>query len=155
MMEGMAPRIAEATADRANEQFWVALSHGQVRELIQQEATNRGGGGRGLLGIVLALNCVGERIDLDELTRDRHYRDRQISQSVIRGLLVLTAFSLGEAHGVNSLAADLGISTTTIWRYLKTWVALGVLEERQDRQYQLARPWIGELSQTANSGSRP
>jgi DNA-binding IclR family transcriptional regulator len=33
------------------------------------------------------------------------------------------------------------MGTTTVWRYLKTWVAVGVLEERKDRRYQLAGRW--------------
>jgi hypothetical protein len=105
------------------------------------------GGGRGLLGVVLALNGVGERFDLDELTRDQEYHDQRVSQSVIRSLLVLSAFASGDAYGVNSLSARLGMVTTTTWRYLKTWAALGVLEEREDRRYQLARRWIGYLPQ--------
>lgn len=143
----MTPGIAEATADEADKQFWLALSHGQVRELIQQEAASRGGG-PGLLGVLLALDGIGERIDLDELARDELYHNRRVSRSVIRGLLVLSAFASGEAHGVNSLAKELGMGTTTIWRYLKTWVALGVLEERKDRRYKLAERWIGRLSET-------
>lgn len=152
MVDGTAPRIAVATSDEADKQFWIALSHGQVQELVQQEAANRGGG-RGLLGVVLALNGVGERIDLDELMRDERYHDRRISQSVIRSLLVVSAFASGEAHGVNSLAEELSIGTTTIWRYLKTWVALGVLEERKDRRYQLAIRWRRELPKTTRRRS--
>ena len=152
MVDGTAPRIAVATSDEADDQFWIALSHGQVQELVQQEAVNRGGG-RGLLGVVLALNGVGGRLGLEELTRDQRYHDRRISQSVIRSLLVLSSFASGEAHGVNSLAEELRIGTTTIWRYLKTWVALGVLEERKDRRYQLAKRWMSQVPQTAGRGA--
>jgi AraC-like DNA-binding protein len=152
-VEATAPTIAAATADETDKQFWLALSHGQVQDLMRQEAANRGGG-QGLFGVLLALNGVGERMDVDELTHDQRYQDRRISQSVIRSLLVLSAFASGEAYGVNSLAEELHISATTTWRYLKTWVALGVLEERKDRRYQLARRWMGELSQIA-PGGRP
>lgn len=114
---------------------------------MQQEAASRGGG-HGLLGVLLAVNGAGERMDLEELMRDERYHDRYISQSVIRSLLVLSAFALGEVHGLNRLAAELGMQTTTLWRYLKTWVVIGVLEEREDRRYQLAVRWRQELSKT-------
>ena len=149
--EGTAPGGVAKKAEEGDKQFWLALSHRQVQELVQQEAASRGGG-RGLLGVVLALNGASAPIDLDELTRDQRYHDRRISQSVIRGLLVLSAFSSGDAHGVKNVAKQLGIGTTTTWRYLKTWVTLGVLEERKDRRYQLARRWIDELPQTVLSG---
>ena len=133
--------------------FWVALSRGQVQELVQQEVASRGGG-YGLLGVVLVLSGGGERLDMEELTRDQAYHDRRVSQSVIRSLLVLGAFVSGEGHGVNSLSKKLGLGTTTTWRYLKTWVALGVLEELEDRRYQLARRWRGHLSEPAKSRTR-
>lgn len=105
-------------------------------------------GGRGLLGVLLAVNGVGERMSLDDLMLDERYRDRRISQSVILSLLVLGAFALGEAHSLNKLAAELGMANSTLWRYLKTWVAVGVLEERDDRRYQLAVRWRDELPRT-------
>lgn len=45
------------------------------------------------------------------------------------------------------------MSTTTTWRYLKTWEALGALEECQDRRYQIARRWIHELPTTTHRRS--
>jgi IclR-like helix-turn-helix domain-containing protein len=139
-------------AGEPEERFWLALSDGQVQDLVLQEAMSRGAG-RGLVGVLLALSGVGRRIDLEELMRDERYHDRRISQSVIRGLLVLSAFSSGEVHGLNSLAARLGMGSTTLWRYLKTWVVVGVLEERKDRRYQLARHWERELPRTVDRGS--
>lgn len=149
---GRGLKIASARADEGDERFWLALSDGQVQDLVQQEAVSRGGGGRGLFRVVLALDGLGERIGMDELARDERYRSGRISQSVVHGLVVLGAFALGEAHGVNSLAEDLGMSPTTTWRYLKTWAELGVLEERKDRRYKLARRWMGYLSEPAKSG---
>lgn len=143
-VERTASRALAPIADKTDGQFWLALSDEQVQELVQQEAVSRGAG-RGLLSVLLALNGVGKRIDLEELMRDERCHDRRISQSVIRSLLVLSAFSLDEVHGLNNLAGELSMGTTTLWRYLKTWVAVGVLEERKDRRYQLARRWRREL----------
>jgi biotin operon repressor len=143
--EGTAPRTTAPRAGETDERFWLALSDGQVQDLVLQEAASRGAG-RGLVGVLLTLSGIGRRVDLEELMRDERYHDRRISQSVIRGLLVLGAFASGEAHGLNDLAAELGMGRTTLWRYLRTWVAAGALEERQDRRYQLARRWRQELS---------
>jgi hypothetical protein len=128
-------------------QFWLALSDGQVQELVLQEAARRETG-RGLLGVLLSLNGVGNRIDLEALMRDERYNNQRISQSVIRSLLVLSAFASGEAHSLTGLAGELGMGTTTLWRYLKTWVAVGVLEELRDHRYQLAVCWRRELPKT-------
>lgn len=140
------PRVAAVNEPRS--QFSLVLSHGQVQDLVQQEAASRKGGG-GLLGVVLALNGVGEPTRLEDLERDPCFQSPRISHSVIRSLLVLSAFASGEAHGVNSLAEELGLGSTTLWRYLRTWVALGVLEERTDRRYQVARYWATYLPKTA------
>jgi len=141
-------RTTAPVAGEAEERFWLALSDRQVQDLVLQEAVSRGAG-RGLVGVLLALSGAGKRIDLEELMRDERFHDRRISQSVIRSLLVLSAFSSGQAHGLNSLAAEIGMGNTTLWRYLKTWVAVGVLEERKDRRYQVAKRWRLEPSKTA------
>jgi biotin operon repressor len=141
------PKPSSSSAgDRGRDEqgFWLALSDGQVQELVQQEAARRGAG-RGLLGVLLSLNGAGRRMGLKDVMRDERYHDRHISQSVIRSLLVLSAFALGEAQSLNGLAEELGMGTTTLWRYLKTWVAVGVLEERRDRRYQLAVRWRDQL----------
>ena len=67
---------------------------------------------------------------------------------MILSLLVLSTFVLGDAHGLNNLGEELGMGNTTLWRYLKTWVAVGVLEDRKDRRYQLAVRWRRELHKT-------
>ena len=86
--------------------------------------------------------------------RDEGYHDRRASQGLIRSLLVLGAFASGEVYGVHGLSDKLGLVTTTTWRYLKTWVALGVLEEREDRRYQLARRWMNQSSGPVKSPKR-
>jgi hypothetical protein len=139
--------VVSVGVDERDERFWVALSEGQVRDLVQREAVSRGGGG-GLLGVVLALDGVGERIGMEELVRDERYHSSKISHSAIHCLAVLGAFALGDVYGVKSLAGELGMSPSTTWRYLKTGLVLGVLEEREDRRYQLAERWMGELSRT-------
>jgi hypothetical protein len=122
--------------------------------LVQQETTLRGSGGRGLFQVFLALEGVGERISMQELVHDKRYRNGRVSQLVILGVLVLGTFVLGEARGVKSLAVELGMTTTTTWRYPKTSEELGVLEERKDRRYQIARRWIGHLDKRVRARRR-
>jgi hypothetical protein len=122
------------------------VSAGQVQDLVVQAA--RRDGGRGLLWVVLALEGVGERIGMEELARDERYRSERVSRSTIISLVVLGAFALGEAFGVNSLADGLGMSVATTWRYVNTWVEVGVLEEHKNRRYQLAARWRRELPKT-------
>lgn len=88
-------KILSAKVAESDKQFWLALSHGQVLNLVQQEAAARGGG-HGLLRVVLALNGVDERIGIEELARDERYQGGRVSKSVILGLVVLGAFALGE-----------------------------------------------------------
>jgi hypothetical protein len=149
---GIGTGAVVATAAESVLQFSLVLSHGQVQDLVQQEAASRKGGG-GLLGVILALNGVGEPVKLEDLERDPGFRSPRISHTTIRSLLVLSAFGSGAVHGVNSLAEDLGIGASTVWRYLRTWVAIGVLEEREDRRYQLARQWRIYMPKTARRGS--
>jgi hypothetical protein len=105
--------------------------------------------GRGLFRVVLALEGLGERTSIAELAHNELYQSGQISQSTIDSLVVLAAFVLGEARRVTSTAVELGMSITTTWRYIKRWVAVGVLEERGDRHHQLARRWIADSLESA------
>jgi hypothetical protein len=140
-----ASEIASATTGERDTKYVLELSAGQFQDLVQQEAASRGGG-RGLLWAILALNGVGERINMDELARDERYQNGRISRSTIISLVVLGAFASGEEHGVKRLADELSISVATTWRYVNTWVVDGVLEEHKNRRYQLARRWQCELS---------
>jgi hypothetical protein len=120
--------------------FWLALSAGQVRDLLVQEAVSRGGG-RGLLWVVLALIEGGERVGLEELARDESYRNGRVCRSVVHSLLVLSAFTGGRAHSAASLASELGLSVEATCLYVNTWVELGLLQDRQDDFYQVAPRW--------------
>jgi hypothetical protein len=153
IVEDSTSGTASATAGGERDpKFWLALSPGQVQDLVQQEAASRGGS-RGLMWVVLALNDVGERISMEELASDERYQSGRVSQSTIISLVVLGAFASGKARGVKSLADELGISASTTWRYLNTWKTLCVLEERKDRRYQLATRWTRELPKTARASS--
>ncbi len=149
-----APSMADSEVPKAalleggaTQQFWLPLTDGQVQEVVQQEAENREAG-RGLLGVLLALNGIGEQMGPEQVSHDEGAHDRKISQTVIHSLLVLGPFASGEPHALNDLSKTLSMANSTVWRYLKTWVAVGVLEERRDRRYQLAVRWRRELPKT-------
>jgi DNA-binding IclR family transcriptional regulator len=91
---------------------------------------------------------------MDELLEDPEL-DHSISQSLLTGLLVLTAFNDGMEHQITKLSSELGISTTTTLRYLKTWVAIGLLEQdRTTHKYGLARRWQRIPRERAHRGPR-
>ena len=148
IVEDPASGTASATADERDPKFWIALSTEQVQDLVAQEAEHRGDR-RGLLWVVLALSDVGIRVSMEELASDERYQSGRVSHSVVQSLVVLGGFTLGEARGINSLARELGMSVSTVWRYVNTWKALCVLEERKDRRYQVATRWTRELPKTA------
>jgi IclR helix-turn-helix domain len=65
--------------------------------------------------------------------------DPRLSQSLLRGLSLLTCFGPdGEARGILELARDLGMSPSTAHRYAYTLVELGLLERcPKTRKYRL------------------
>ncbi len=87
--------------------------------------------------VLLAL-CGQDRIKLAELERDPQYYDSRLSRSALHFLVVLTPFALRPEQKVTQLAEEVGMSTSTALRYLKTWVALGVLKQQTSRRYCLA-----------------
>ena len=66
--------------------------------------------------------------------------DHRISRSLLRGLAVLACFDVhDESLGLMEIADRLGVSPSTIHRYLLTLVQVGLLEQSQEtRRYSLA-----------------
>lgn len=55
--------------------------------------------------------------------------DERVSRSTCRALLVLLAFSSGDQRAVTDVSNELQLSASTTHRYIRTWVALGLLEQ--------------------------
>ena len=72
---GTGPIVAKP--EESGSQSSLMLSHGQAQDLVQQEATSRRGGD-GLLGVILALNGVGEPVKLEDLECDPYFRSPRI-----------------------------------------------------------------------------
>lgn len=71
------------------------------------------------------------------------------SQSLRRGLLVLASFtSQRPARGIADIAEELGLYRSTAHRYASTLQALGYLQQRATRQYELA-PHAADIGMAA------
>lgn len=72
--------------------------------------------------------------------------DKNLARSLIRGLMVLCAFTDCEGHSTNEVAKALEMSASTAYRYMRTLAAVDILELYPvTRLYRLAqRPseWI-------------
>ncbi len=100
----------------------VELNTQQVNQVVRQATGNNGLAG--LLGSLNATITIG----------GPHY-----SQSLWRGLLVLAVFADGKARGVKETAGALDGSMSTTHRYLRTLVAVGLLDQdAKTRRYKLA-----------------
>lgn len=76
-------------------------------------------------------------------------RNPRYSRSLGRGLLVLASFTSEQrARGITDIADELGFNSSTTHRYASTLQALGYLEQRSTRQYQLA-PHAADLGMAA------
>ena len=129
---------------RSEPEIWVPISLGQAERVVQQVVGSEGSGSS-LVRLLLALGGQ-DRVVLTDLLNDPRVNNHLLSQNVIVSLLVLSALHGGEQR-VTDVAADLGMSRATTVRYLKTWVAVGILEQdRATRKYRVAIRWRDELS---------
>lgn len=125
--------------ERTEPEIWVPISLGQAERIVQQVVGSQGSGSS-LVRILLALGGQ-DRIVMANLLDDPRVNNHLISQNVIIALLVLSALYEGE-HRVTDIADELGLSNATAIRYLKTWVAVGILEQdRATRKYRVAVRW--------------
>ena len=129
---------------RSEPEIWVPISLGQAERIVQQVVGSEGTGSS-LVRLLLALGGR-DRVVMADLLNDPQVNNRLMSQNVIVSLLVLSALHGGERR-VTDIADDLGISRATAVRYLKTWVAVGILEQdRSSRRYRVAVRWRDEIS---------
>jgi IclR helix-turn-helix domain len=101
----------------------ITLSPAQIDEVVRAASDSRAPSVSALLGGYTA----GEACD------------PRLSQSLLRGLSILTCFGPdGAARGIVELAGDLGMSPSTAHRYAYTLVELGLLERcPRTRKYRL------------------
>jgi hypothetical protein len=101
----------------------ITLSPIQVDEVLRAASRSRSPSVSAVIGGYLPADTV----------------DPRMSQSLLRGLSLLTGFGpSGEARGIVELAGDLGMSPSTAHRYASTLVELGLLERcPKTRKYRL------------------
>jgi hypothetical protein len=124
----------------------IALSEAQVARIVREAS--------GRAGLVSLLSGVGE---LQELRRVllALLGDGRYSHSTIRALLVLAAFPAdGGERELTDITKEIGFSSATTYRYVSTWMALGLLEQDpRSRRYRRA-PGLYTSSQGAIAMSR-
>jgi hypothetical protein len=136
--------------NKSDPEILVKLSLGQAEGIVRH-VVGSGGPGVSLVRVLLALGGL-DRVEMGDLERDPHFHAPKLAQVLVISLMALSPFRDCEARRVTDLAAELGMSASTLVRYLKTWVALGVLEQDQrNRRYRLALCWRNELA----ASSRP
>ena len=129
--------------ERAVPEIWVSLSLAQA-EWVAQQISSSVASGALLVRVLLALGGQG-RVTMSDLRQDPAYNDRNISQHLLIGLMSLGPFYDKLAHRVTDVAAAVEMNQSAIIRYLKAWVAVGVLEQdRKTHRYRLALRWRTE-----------
>jgi hypothetical protein len=112
------------------QQIAITLSSAQVDRIVRAA---EGGGG---LQAALSGLAGGAPFDVgaDELD------DRRLSRSLLMALLVLATFPKdGSRMGVAEIARILEMNTSTVHRYLSTWLAAGYIDrDPATRRYGLA-----------------
>jgi hypothetical protein len=123
----------------------ITLSAGQVDEVMRAVAQ---GGASGIAALLAeSLNAPAAPPSEEELAAPaapgaravRHATDRRFSQSLLRGLSVLSCFGPErDDRGIVELASELGMSPSTAHRYAVTLVEIGLLERcPRSRKYRL------------------
>lgn len=130
----------------------VVLSPAQVHAVLSAAAQSRARGLSALLDttVVRTRSGTDEHRELSEGDTGgtssgilpSGSSDPRLSQSLLRGLSLLTCFDPeGKPRGIVEIANALGMSQSTAHRYALTLVHLGLLERSpQTRKYSLPRP---------------
>jgi hypothetical protein len=107
----------------------ITLTDAQIASVVH--VASGGGSLAALLGDVSNRNLHELHDALLPLLDDESY-----SRSVFRALLLLSAFPAdGGERELTDLAEQVGLSASTTHRYLRTWVAVGLLEQAPSRRY--------------------
>jgi IclR helix-turn-helix domain len=123
----------------------IKLSALQVDEVMRAVAQ---GGAPGIAALLAdSLNVPADPAATDEFAAPsglgtraaRHAADRRLSQSLLRGLSLLSCFGPERGdRGIVELASELGMSPSTAHRYAVTLVEIGLLERSpRSRKYRL------------------
>lgn len=124
---------------REDQDISIALSPGQVEQVIRCAGQSRNGPVSSLLAA--ALDGAGGAVEQSDGSSNSLHEaaqqalgdalnDPQLSQSLLRGLLILSCYGPGRPwRAIIDLAQELGMSPSTTHRYVKTLRAVGLLEQ--------------------------
>jgi hypothetical protein len=112
----------------------IELSAEQVGAVLRASASDGGGRWAGGSEQEALLRVSGN-------SPDNGANGSNLSRSLRRGLKVWVAFPVdGAARGVGEVARELGMSKTTVHRYVAALVEVGLLEaDRMTRRYRISR----------------
>ncbi len=122
-----------------------SLTAKQVASAIEEAVAAGAAGSRTLSGL------RGPR----DLTSSPLLEDRNVSRSLLCGLVVLISFPAdGSARGVKTIARELDLPASTTHRYIHTLLAVGLLEQDPlTRKYRRAHPPGGRSPKRRGSAS--
>jgi len=107
--------------DGKKHEVTIGLTAAQVALVIKEAA--------GAPALEDMLNAL-RRPEAVRRTAQQLLEDPAYSRSTLRAILVLAAFPVdGSSIEVTELAGELSLSPSTTYRYVSTWMALGVLEQ--------------------------
>jgi hypothetical protein len=124
--------MSEEDGERPRE-VSIGLTSAQVTRVLQEAA--------GTPALETMLDVL-RHPDAVRRAAHRLLEDPTYSRSTLRAILVLAAFPVdGRPIEVTDLAGELGLSPSTTYRYVSTWLALGLLEQDpRSRRYRRSPP---------------
>jgi hypothetical protein len=131
---------------RQDQEIAIALSPAQVEQVLRAAGSTDGGVASSLLIVALDNAHVspngdgrtpGSLHEAAQTALTRALSDPQLSQSLLRGLTILSCYGPGRPwRAIIDLAKELEMSPSTTHRYVKTLRAVGLLEQHPStREY--------------------
>jgi hypothetical protein len=118
------------------------LSPLQVQKILR-EATGADG-----LRELLGEQAGDLRVAIAGVMADPEFDYQRMSYSALKALSVLCAFTpRGTARRITKVGDELGMSHSTVYRYARTFSAVGLLEQVDQRKYRIP-PGPGEARET-------
>ncbi len=127
----------------ANLPIAITLSPAQVDDVLRAASGDNASSLATLISSTLSAPTNGSlRGDSGGRSRSFDDCDRRLSRSLLRGLAILSCFTLEQPdRGILELARELGLSASTTHRYVLTLLEMGLLERcPRSRRYRLPQP---------------
>jgi len=127
----------------ANLPIAIALTPAQVEDVLRAASAGKASSLASLISSTLAGPANGKLAGGDGGSAAPFDDcDRRLSRSLLRGLAILSCFTLEQPdRGILELARALGLSASTTHRYVLTLLEMGLLERcPRSRRYRLPQP---------------